>query len=90
MPLYVPSHTTDKKSFIFNAKLKILKIEKIQAGAPSPEGGGERGSQFFFDFLKFQLCIENERFFDSTTPKQYTFKPYRKRPIFITHPVCKK
>jgi len=36
--MYVPSHTTDKKSF--NAKLKILKIEKNLAGARprSPEG----------------------------------------------------
>ena len=52
MPLYVPSHTTDKKSFIFNAKLKILKIEKIQAGAPSPEGGGGEGKPVFFRFFK--------------------------------------
>ena len=28
-----------------------------------------------------QLCIE--RFFDSTTPKQYTFKPDRRRPILL-------
>ena len=27
----------------------------------------------FFKIFIFQLCIE--RFFDSTTPKQYTFKP---------------
>ena len=28
-----------------------------------------------------------ERLFDSTTPKQYTFKPDRRRPVFIAHPV---
>ena len=33
----------------------------------------ERGSQNFSIFSNSQLCIE--RFFDSTTPKRYTFKP---------------
>ena len=64
----------------FNAKLKILKIEKFWQG---PRTWGSQNFSIFY----FQLCIE--RFFDSTTPKQNTstlINPIR-RLIFITHHV---
>ena len=47
----------------FNAKLEIFKNRKIRTGAPERRGGSQN----------FQFCIE--RSFDSTTPKQYTYKP---------------
>ena len=73
-PLYVPSHSTaDNK--IFQCKVENFKrIEKIMAAATlAPLRGSGAPAIIFSIFLNLQLCIE--RFFDSTTPKQYTFKP---------------
>ena len=55
---------------IFQCKVENLKkIEKMLA---SPFGA-QGTCQIFFDFKKIsKFCFE--RFFDSTTPKQYTFK----------------
>ncbi len=55
--MYVPSHTTDKKSF--NAKLKILKNRKNSGRGPGAPKGREGKPEFFRFFKIFNFALND-------------------------------